>query len=347
MKLKFKNFQSLRSEEIEFNPGFTLIVGPTNNGKTAIFRGLLSLLTNSVDTPAFINGSALQEKEDAELAVTLIDDDIPKIEFHRNRAKAWYMINNKKYSKLARTNIFDIYPDLHRKFIYNPNDPRKILNFQTEDQLAFPFDRSDTEMFKLFEKIFNISDTRAIIDTIRKEEDETNFKIEQNLTEKQNLEQKITELKSSVSGINKHLILNYAEQYKKCSSEIQRYDSEFSTIASYAPFLRTIQEAPVFSHLNDEQIYTETILLEKKIQECLLKETYIKNYTEIQLTPIKEDLDSAVLDLESKLNKIQSLEESIANQKQIIDLNEKAKTKAETELQKFDACPLCGHKLGE
>ena len=64
MKIKFKNFQALKSEEIEFSPGLTLITGPTDNGKTAIFRGLLSFLTNSVDAPAYINGDASKEKGD-------------------------------------------------------------------------------------------------------------------------------------------------------------------------------------------------------------------------------------------------------------------------------------------
>lgn len=346
MKIKFKNFQALKAEEIEINPGVTLIVGPTDSGKTAIFRGLLSLLTNSIDAPSFINGAALQEKGDsAELAVTVIDEDIPEIEFHRTPGKAWYMINGKKYSKLARSNIFDIYPDMHKKFVYDPNDSRKILNFQTEEQLAFPFDKSDAEMFKLFEHIFNIADTRAIMDTIRKEEDSVNFKLSQNQTEKTKLESDIAALKQSISGVNKDLLLNYAEQYKNCYGSIQNQYSKLSKIASYVPFLKTVQELPEFLKHNDEEICNEASILEKKLQECLLKESYVKNYTDVQLTPIKDDFDSVVLDLRSKLDKIQVLEQNITAQEKLIKLNENVRAEAEKELEEFDICPLCGHTL--
>lgn len=348
MKIKFKNFQSLRSEEVNIRPGMTLITGPTNSGKTAIFRGLLALLTNSVDAPNFINGIAVQENGDnAELSVSLIDEDIPKIEFHRNKSKAWYMIDGKKYSKLARSNIFDIYPDLRRKFIYDPQDSRKVLNFQTEEQLAFPFDKSDGEMFKLFEHIFNITDTRLVIDTMKKEEDEVNFKLSQNQSEKQNLTEKTKILEAGLYKINKEFLLNYADQYKKCANSAQKCLEKIYKISEYAPFLTTCQQLPILSSNDNGEIFSAVIDLGKKLQECQLKSEYITNYTDLELSGTEEDFGSPVLELESKLNKISTLSKNLIAIEQSIADNEQILKQAEEKLKEFDICPLCGHKLEE
>lgn len=348
MKLKIKNFQAIRSGEIEINPGLTLITGPTDNGKTAFFRGLLTLLTNPAHAATCINNVQLAEKnETAELSVTLIDDDIPKIEFHRTPTKAWYMIDGKKYSKLLRNNIFDIYPDLGKKFVYDPNDSRTILNFQTEDQLAFPFDKSDPEMFRLFERIFNISDTRTVIDTLKKEGAETDFKLERNQTEKATLEQKIEDLKQNISGINKEFLINYAEQFKRKYAEIQNILSKLNTISSYAPFLLESQNLPQFQENNGDETCNTVSILEKKLQEGRLKSAYIENYVDVAFTHVEEDFGSALLALGSKLSKIQTLAQGISEQTQLIQENEKIMQETEQKLSEFKICPLCGHELEE
>lgn len=347
MKIKLKNFQSIKAEEIDFEPGLTLITGPTNSGKTAIFRGLMALLTNPAEAADFINGSELAEKgESAELVVSILDEDIPPIEFHRAKTKAWYMINNKKYSKLARSTIFDVYPEMHKKFIYNSDDPRKILNFQTENNLAFPFDRSDTEMFKLFEKIFNIADTRAIMDTIKKEEDETNFKLNQNLTEKANLQSSSSALQEILQKINTEFIHAYLQQYKYCSNQVKKYQSEIQTIANYAPLLQAAQELPSFSHKDDE-IYERTIMLKKALEECRLKEAYIKNHIDIELHSSEEDFGTRVAELRAKLDKIVDIQSKMQWESSLIETNELAISEARKVLARFKTCPLCGHELEE
>lgn len=346
MKIKLKNYQSIKSGEIDIDPGLTLITGPTDNGKTSIFRGLLALLTNPAEAAMHINNVHKAERnENAELSITITDKDIPKIEFHRTPSKAWYMIDGKKYSKLLRNNIFDIYPDLNKKFVYDPNDSRIVLNFQTENHLAFPFDKSDTEMFRLFERIFSISDTRMVIDTLKKEGAETDFKLEQNQTEKATLEQKIENLKQSISGINKELLLNYAEQFKSKYAETQNLLSKLRKISSYAPFLLESRNLPLFQEYNGEEICNAVSILEKKLQESQLKFAYIENYTDVNFTHVKEDFGSALLALSSKLSNIQTLAQGISAQEQLIAENEKIMQEMKQKLSEFRTCPLCGHEL--
>lgn len=345
MKLKFKNFQALKSEEMTITPGLTLLNGPTNSGKTAVFRALLSLLTNPAEATGFINGSALQEKDNSELSVTIEDEDIPKIEFHRNKSSAWYMIGGKKYSKLQRSNIFDIYPELHKKFIYEPMDPRKVLNFQTEEHLAFPFDRSDAEMFKLFERIFNITDTRAIIDTIRKEKDETKCKIELTTVEKQNSQQKLEEYKKDFNEINKELISAYTDQYKFSASKINILANKIQTIQNYFPYLKETQFLPEFQNLNSDEAFNHLLVLQQKVDECRTKNAYVENYTDLELSSMEEDQALKLQELASKLAKVQKCNSELEKTLQLQKIEEQNLEEMEKRLAEFKICPLCGHEL--
>ena len=347
MKIKFKNFQAFRDEEIDLSPGVTLITGPTDNGKTAIFRGLLSLLLNDLDAIGYINGDAIKEKgDDAEEVVTIIDSDIPMIEFHRTKAKAWYMIDGKPYRKLKRDNIFDIYPQIGRKFIYSPEDPtRQILNFQTESNLAFPFDRSDTEMFKLFERIFNITDTRSAIDTLKKDEDQVTLKLNQVLGDKSNYETSIRETEKILSEVDITTIRAYIQQYKTILGRQQRITQEIQHIANYAPFLKTLQTLPKLSKLDDNLVVEHITKLEKNLQEVASKWQFIQNFKDVSFTKEESDRTARLQELASKIDKIVYLEGAIVNENEIIQEAEIDMAEAQKELDSFDKCPLCGHDL--
>ena len=344
MKIKFKNFQALKSEEIEFSPGLTLITGPTDNGKTAIFRGLLSFLTNSVDAPAYINGDASKEKGDeAELSVTLIEEGLPKIEFHRTKSKAWYMIDGKKFSKLARTTIFDIYPDMHKKFVYDPNDSRKILNFQSEGDSAFPFDRSDAEMFKLFEKIFNISDTKAIMDTLKKEDEDVTMKLNMSMQEKARLETELEILKESIGSVNRHLLLSYIDQYKHVSSTGERLRGLLLKIASYANVLKESACLPQMSQF-DDNLKDRVVSLAGKIDSCLKMQEYIGNCPQVEFSAL-EDVEPKVASMKNSILKLEEIESKIQELNSCISVASSIKEQTEQELKKFSKCPLCGHDV--
>lgn len=57
-KFKLRNFQRHKSFTLELDPAITVVAGPTNVGKSAIFRGLRWLSLNYPDGDAFINWDA-------------------------------------------------------------------------------------------------------------------------------------------------------------------------------------------------------------------------------------------------------------------------------------------------
>ena len=89
-------------------------------------------------------------------------------------------------------------------------------------------------MFKLFEKIFNISDTKAIMDTLKKEDEDVTMKLNMSMQEKARLETELEILKESIGSVNRHLLLSYIDQYKHVSSTGERLRGLLLKIASYA-----------------------------------------------------------------------------------------------------------------
>lgn len=340
MKVTLKNFQSITEGTFEFGPGITLITGPTNSGKTAVFRALTSLLTNPAEASTFINYNS------SELSVKMELED-ESIEFHRDQGKAWYMINGQKYSKLSRNNIFDIYPAMSKLLVYRSEDQRKVLNFQTEDQTAFPFDRSDTEMFKLFERIFNIADTRAIMDTIKKEEDETAFKLGQYSADKTAFTQDITNMSEALKDLDLANLEILKSQVSSLSDQVSKMIKIFEAIQSYVPVLTHVSELPEIESLGGDVLVQEIVLLNSKIISCYKYQEYLKNYTEMNLSPLNLSLESECLHLNEIIASVSRYQGLLVKQNSVVSALETELQSVTTKLLEYKNCPLCGNSIKE
>lgn len=348
MKLKLKNFQATKSGTIEFNPGITLITGQTNNGKTSIFRALLCLLLNPAKAVGYINNENIEEDPNREMVITLLDENLPVIEYHRTQQKAWYIIDGKRYSKLGRSTLFDIYPPIGKFFVYDAQDPRKVLNFQTEKNLAFPFDKSETEMFKLFEKIFSISDVRQILDTMKKEESEAIFKLTQTQSEKEKLESEILLTRVCLDKIEKSGLKSLYLDFKTISSLLQKHYQILMKAAQYTPYIKLLQKLPnIKIDLDDSKILESLTRLEHKLKRCSTATNYIQKYSVLgfKLVDIDKNLEETISKQKTKIQQILSIESSIRNQKAEMEKQKVAMIKAQEELDNYRVCPLCGQEL--
>lgn len=88
-----KNFQCWPDFKIKVD-GLTLLVGPSNHGKSAIFRALKGVLRNEISQASVKDGTA---QTDLHLVMDLAD-----IEYHRSaKGSAKYKVNGKEFAKLA------------------------------------------------------------------------------------------------------------------------------------------------------------------------------------------------------------------------------------------------------
>jgi len=85
-KVILENFQSHKYTEIEFDQHLNVIVGPSDQGKTAIIRGIKWALFNEPTGDYFIR------EGESECSVTIVFGNNVKLKRYRNRNKNYYFI---------------------------------------------------------------------------------------------------------------------------------------------------------------------------------------------------------------------------------------------------------------
>lgn len=159
LNIELNNFQSIGEACLTFEPGVNLIVGPSNSGKTAILRAVAAALGNPRRGKYFI-------KKGTKSAEVTIDFEGKKISWRRTLTDTTYDIDGELFKKTGRNTLFDL--DSDTGFVRD--DAGNVMNIEGEWDLPFPFDRTPSELFKLFENIFCISDSAVILKAYRDEE---------------------------------------------------------------------------------------------------------------------------------------------------------------------------------
>lgn len=135
-KVILENFQSHKYSELEFDNSLNVIVGPSDQGKSAIIRGIKWALFNEPSGDYFI-----REGEN-ECSVTIIFNDKTKIKRYRSKSKNLYYL----YDANGKETIFEgfgtkvpdkIIESINIKEIYL--DGKQSASVNISDQLDGPF----------------------------------------------------------------------------------------------------------------------------------------------------------------------------------------------------------------
>ena len=129
------------------------IIGQSNSGKSATFRALKACLLNPAGSQRFI------KKGNNKSEVTLKYNG-QEIQWERTPKESNYIINGETYYKTGRSNAFKI---LEEATGFNQDTNGIIMNIEEELQLPFPFGLNGSDLFKLFENVFCISDSAVIL----------------------------------------------------------------------------------------------------------------------------------------------------------------------------------------
>lgn len=140
--LKIKNYQIIKDASLRFEPGLNVIVGESNNGKTAILRAIETAIFN-LSRPEHITlgetVSAVGLQYNGHTIIWRRDSEAP--------SPMSYKIDGQLYSKLGRGQ-----PEVVAKLLgieeIELEEIKMRLNFQK--QMAFPFllDKTPSQMFK-------------------------------------------------------------------------------------------------------------------------------------------------------------------------------------------------------
>jgi len=186
LTLRLKNFQSIKEAVLEIRPGITVITGPSNSGKTAAQRALVSLLENPPSGRYKIRHGA----DSCEVSLEM--EGHPPITWIREAKTAQYRIGEEEYRKTGRSKLADFYPTLP----FDKDEYGTFANFHRETDVLFPFGLSSTELFRVFEKTAEIDNTTNINSLITEDIQDHKTAIKHHKANLTALEDKIQALKT-------------------------------------------------------------------------------------------------------------------------------------------------------
>lgn len=334
MKVILEDFQILKGKnEFEFPVGITVIVGPNASGKSSTFYAIQNALLNP-------NGVADCINHNAKKTSVTIENNNNSLTWIKTRTSSVYKNNltNQEYIKASKLTSRDI-ADLGFYF----DNKGKIINIHDEWSKLFPYGESDTDMFRLFEDIFNISCSFQIIDEIKKDEQLVKNNIvacQSSLTSLQNKQTifsciqdkvKISEINELINGIN------------SLSSYVSKLKEDYASLSTSIPLKNII--------LPDS--FDFNILNESAIELKNINESYNNYLHNLKYKNIDLEIELPNLDIELNTQLINDYNDYVRLNKEINKINDelydvdKKEIEILNEISTIKTCPTCGKPLEE
>ena len=267
--INLENFQSISNAQLEFVTGINLIVGQSNSGKTAILRAINSVVSNPTRGKYFI-------KKGTKSSEVTIEFEGSTISWKRTPTDINYEIDGELYKKAGRNTLFDIKAD--NGFVQD--DSGNIMNIEGEWDLPFPFDRTPSELFKLFENIFCISDSAVILKSFKDEEGNI-------VKEKLSLEDKLSRTTKKISGLEE---LQNEVNLEKYVRKLDIFRGHVTKYKNISEDIQKIYNSEKFSHINLDEVcppkedsigaYVETAKDYKFLVKVLHRQKFYKSLPE-------------------------------------------------------------------
>ena len=373
LNITLDNFQSISSAELTFEQGINILVGQSNSGKSAILRAIKAVLLNP-------NGSARYIKKGTNKATVTIDYENNLIEWDREKKSSSYTVNSEPYGKTGNSNAFKI---LNDNTGFTLDNSGNLMNVEGELELPFPFDRSPSELFKLFENVFCVSDSATILKAFKEEEDNTQKQLNDVNDNIKSLNSKISALQTLKNEVD----LDKLRQYKSILIELKDKQATLNEDLKELNLSRIIinkvklnkeytdfdlqdkgveEYKRVLLDYNTAKQAHKLIKLAKTLQvspslntDLLLqyKELY-KDYNELRnnskLINLLDDKKEISIDLEfcSCYNELYKdyveVKKSMQHIKSLKNKQEELKsviTECDSKLKEYKVCPLCGHEV--
>lgn len=365
-----ENFQSISKASLEFVQGINIIVGQSNSGKSAILRAIKGAVLNP-------NGSQKYIKNGTKGFTVGIEYEGNNIEWSRSSKSPKYVINGEEYLKVGNSNLTDIMDN--SGFVLDEGN--NLMNIESELELPFPFDKSNAELFKLFEKnIFCVSDSTAITKLIKADEDEANKSKDNAEYELDRYKQKlqaVTELEAEVDldkliqGRNaiatlldkkEKLVLDISKLHdmivmgKVLTKTIPTITVDANLIQDYTALWKDVQKLDeirgVGKVLSTKPTASTPVVLNiSEYEEIKESVTQLEQAQEIISilraleAPTTKVIGEEYTSLRNDINTLSRLREQAQNlQKDISDLQVQIKN-LEEKKKEFKVCPLCGGEL--
>ena len=295
LKLQLENFQSISAGELEFVTGLNFIIGQSNSGKSATFRALKACLCNPSGSQRFI------KKGNTKTSVTL-EYNGNSITWVKTPKENKYEINGETYLKTGTGSAFKLLPN-ETGFVQG--EPGVVMNIEEELQLPFPFGYNKSELFKLYENVFCISDSAVILKSAKEHEGKVKFDIDMLEVELDKNKTKLEELGNFKKEVN-------FSEIKRCLSDCKKVQERLDFLKDNLDVIKIalkVSEIP----LPTVDINWENELF--KYKECMdLKRTVSQLE---QYHKLSKSIPTSLTLSEEPINKLRELNDLKGTAKQI------------------------------
>lgn len=144
-EVKIKDFQSLKSVDMDFPEGITIITGRTNNGKSAVFRAIDSAIFNTGDDSMIRGGKRYYGVS--------IDNGSHKMVFMRdgvgkNEKSAYQFDDGTVQKKVGRSQLPEVAEKFNIRDVRMQNGTRMKINFWYQNDKPFLMDKTSGQLYE-------------------------------------------------------------------------------------------------------------------------------------------------------------------------------------------------------
>ena len=374
--LHIENFQAISEMDLDFEEGINIIAGQSNSSKTSVLRAIEVLLRNQSGSADYIKHG----EKSTLVNMKYLGNDVS---WSRTKKDIVYEVNGEKYLKVGNTDLFKLLDKTG--FVIDPQD--ELANLEDEWTLPFPFYKSSSELFKLFENIFSVSDSAKILKGMKEDEDNCKKKQLEVERECEKVERKVEAIKELNIPETVEKLKTYKEDITKASNDLDELNEDTTDLHKIGRSIKVYKNIPEKVDVDTELLYKyEDIVKDfNKLQELkgvckVLKDIpkldYLvdfKDYVD-DIEELKKDLEKLCTlekcyklqipkvsdiqpDYTNYISRMCNIREDLVRLKKLYkegkELSEKRKlllskiSEMREEVSKIDVCPLCGQEISE
>lgn len=344
--LQLQNFQRHSKFQVKLDPHITVIVGPSDAGKSSIIRALYWVAFNHPSGISFI-------KDESKGSCVTVKTSKDTIKRRRSKTVNHYELNGTKLEALKRGEVPDRVEDALRL---------NKINFQLQHDSPLWLSESAGQVAKNLNEIVNLELIDAVLTTLSRQlrssmsEASVCFsRLEKARSDKAKLEW--------VSEAEEALI--ELEQLEKELEDVQRQETQLLAICT--PLLSAVKSIKSIQSVTDPVTAELTVIEEyegkitstsKSINRLSTQITELEEAEEFvsEVESVLSSLDLDVKEVDEVLSKgtkskqlLSTLEPLVSQMVRLNDevtTTQKELTETEFELSKVKTCPVCGKDLG-
>lgn len=142
--VSIKDFQSIEDVELDFAPGFNVLVGPSNSGKSAILRAMKGAIRNEI-APSYVRNGARKSS----ISIKFSDHTVGA---ERGKALSTYHLDDEDFTKCGK-DVPQPIIDVFQMHLVNGED----LNFQFQFDSPFLISASGSTVAQVIGTLTNVT----------------------------------------------------------------------------------------------------------------------------------------------------------------------------------------------